>query len=266
MSENKYGGLQHAGLVLAALVTIGLVWLALQPKEPVVDREAAEARESALAKAEAERQAEEHAVEEAERELRAQVALPKNRPLRVSFLGDSITYGNYVTSPDLQFTARVGDWLDQKAPKGAVTSVEAKRGFTATQALQFFEIPVQQDLVVVMLGTNDAGRDEADKFAVSFPDLVRRIHQASPGAQVVCVQPYAPESLVTDINKVIDATCSDEDSEAVAAGISDIARDPDMRAHQGSQYQSGIVPDGGHPNDAGHAAIARTVQGAIELV
>ena len=112
-----------------------------------------------------------------------ELTLDKGEPLRVSFVGDSMDYGLFATEQRLGFHQLVvAEWRNN----GPVADNDANTiGGTAGDALTTPDFPRDQQLYVVVLGTNDATRVDYRLFRTQYNELLDRIHSASPDAALV---------------------------------------------------------------------------------
>lgn len=206
--------------------------------------------------------AEQRAAEQAERDAMAQVRAPGGRPLRAAFLGDSVTAGSYTSQPDLRWPALVADWLSEAVGDVDVEYV-AEGGLSSGEALDK-PLPSGQDLVFLMFGNNDVFESEG-AFEKNFPRLVDAVRAKSPSAQFVCVEPYLGLAFSADVREGIRETCSDVDRFSIVE-LRGIFDDLDLRAREGDLLPNGYeIPDDGHPNDDGHAAIAERVIDMLDI-
>lgn len=172
---------------------------------------------------------------------------PTGRPLRVLFVGDSITYGRLATSPAQDFVSLVTTGLDQHGPVSR--KVEAVSGVT----VGYFKnrvFPAAQDLEIVELGTNIRA-EPVPGFAADYKKLMVSVRRRSPHALVICLSPWRPDRTVAMIAPYTDAVRSQCDGTFV--NINGLAHHPAL-----------IGADHFHPNNAGHAAIAKVVLAAIK--
>jgi len=172
---------------------------------------------------------------------------PRGRPLRVLFVGDSITQGRIATSPANDYVSRVTTALEHH---GSVTPTVNWKSGSPVEYWMRQPFPTDLDLAIVEVGTNEKSVPEP-KFAADYLALVAKIHKASPRAKMVCLSMWRPDQTIgafAELNKDILYGC-----DGAFADLTEAAHEP-----------ANISPvDKFHPNDAGHAAIARAV---LELI
>jgi lysophospholipase L1-like esterase len=186
------------------------------------------------------------------------------RPLRVLFVGDSLTLGKYAVRRGDAYPALVTNAL--RTSGGVTESVRARTGVTASYWASR-PLPAA-DLVVIELGTNDfsAHLTPPDTFERDYARLVANVRAGSPHAQLLCLSlwrsshyRYQGESLVT-YNKIV----ADECQGGAFVGISALydgkgARQPaDVATFLGRS-------DSFHPTNIGHRGIANAIEQTLRL-
>ena len=190
----------------------------------------------------------------------ATVSVAAGAPLRVTFVGDSLDHGLYATAADRGFhPLMVESW--RAAGPVSDTPLNSLGGTTST-ALGNPDVPRNQDLVVVELGTNDVTRVNHQTFRQNYHELLERVRAASPDAVVLCVGPWRPADTGKRYEVIIKDLC--EAQYGVFRSISDIAENPDMRGPADVVTPYGVSDDF-HPNDRGHRAIADRLLGAVTV-
>jgi acyl-CoA thioesterase-1 len=194
----------------------------------------------------------------------ARLVWPKGRPLRVLFVGDSLTVGYYASRRNTAFPAIVTSRL--RARGRVVETVSARRGATASYwAIR--SLPAA-DLVVLELGTNDYGGPLTPPatFDRDYSRLVANVRVRSPNAALLCVSVwrtshfnYGGEALPT-YNKIIAQRCRG----GAFVWISQLYNAARARAPAGAPTYLG-ASDGFHPNDVGHRAIAKAIEETLGL-
>lgn len=173
---------------------------------------------------------------------------PVGRPLRALFVGDSIAYGRLATTPNQGFVALVTAGLRQHGE--VTTTIRAVSAVT----VGYFKnnvFPAGQDLVIVELGTNIRAQPVTG-FTADYKTLMATVLRRSPKAQIVCLSPWRPDRTITEIapySNAVRAQCR-----GLYVNINGLAHHPAL-----------VGADGFHPNDVGHAAIAKAVLGAIHV-
>lgn len=187
------------------------------------------------------------------------IAWPAGRPLRVLFVGDSLTVGKYALRRGSAFPALVTAAL---RARGRVTeSVRARTGVTASYWAPR-SLPVA-DLVVIELGTNDFSvhLTPPAAFASDYARLVANVRSRSPHAQLLCLSlwrsshyGYEGETLLT-YNKSVAHECRGGAFVWISA----------LYDAKGARQPAGLPSflgktDGFHPNATGHRAIAKAIE------
>jgi acyl-CoA thioesterase I len=186
------------------------------------------------------------------------IAWPAGRPLRVLFVGDSLTVGKYALRRGSTFPSLVTAAL---RARGRVSeSIRARTGVTASYWASR-PLPAA-DLVVIELGTNDFSvhLTQPAQFASDYGRLVANVRARSPHAQLLCLSlwrsshyGYEGEKLLT-YNKTVARECQGGAFVWISA-LYDAkgARQPaDLPGFLGTT-------DGFHPNNTGHREIAKAI-------
>lgn len=187
------------------------------------------------------------------------IVWPTGHPLRLLFVGDSLTVGKYALQRDTTFPARVTAAL---RVHGRVNeSVRAKSGVTASYWASR-PLPAA-DLVVVELGTNDfsAHLTPPAAFARDYSRLVANIRDRSPHARLLCLSlwrsshyGYDGQTLPT-YNTIVAHECRG----GAFVWISALYDAKGTRQPAGEPSFLGKT-DGFHPTDTGHRGIARAIE------
>ena len=179
---------------------------------------------------------------------------------RIGVVGDSLAYGYYASEPARAWPARLRIALQRH---GAVSEeVDAGPGEAAGEAL-VRTVPRGDDLIVVELGTNDVKRHTGASFAATYGRLLRRLAHESPGAVLLCLEPWGPQAQVAEYSATIERLCRAAGGKA--APISGIYSAAANRAKAGVPFFDGTSHDDFHPDDQGHAAIAQLVVSMIHF-
>jgi acyl-CoA thioesterase I len=187
------------------------------------------------------------------------VVWPAGRPLRVLFVGDSLTLGKYAVRPGSAFPALVT--ADLRARGRVTESLRARTGVTASYWASR-PLPAA-DLVVIELGTNDFSvhLTPPAAFATDYARLVANVRAGSPHAQLLCLSlwrsshyGYGGETLLT-YNKSVAHECRGGAFVWISA----------LYDAKGARQPAGLPSflgktDGIHPNDTGHREIARAIE------
>ena len=183
-----------------------------------------------------------------------------DQPLNVLFLGDSVTYGLYASAPEKGFQSVFTKTLEEGGP--VVSTVVAEAGRTTAEiAAQIPEIPAGMDLVVVELGTNDSFKNTLEQFESDYSGLLTRVRAASPDAGLICLGTLNRANLSPQINAFLSDECPSFGG--VYIPMSDVGSTAKLLTPIGDDSWVGPAKDGAHPNDDGHAVIARRLAAAI---
>ena len=194
-----------------------------------------------------------------------QAAVSPAAPLRISCVGDSITYGFGLANRDETcWTVLLASLL----PEGSETANFGVSGSCAmsssafpweqTAQAQLFRTS-EEDLVLVMLGTNDvaAGDWDAQAFEAEYAELIAAVMEKPNEPRVAVMLPPAVfGSPVMEERLVNDAIPA---MRRVAAGAGCAVID----LHALTEGHGEWFPDGLHPNEEGNAAIAAYVGEAL---
>lgn len=183
----------------------------------------------------------------------------------VVFLGDSYTAGVGASDKALGWASLVGEaegWRVRNLARGGTGYAARVTGEAAPAACGRDECPafgemaregasLVPDIVIVSGGRNDIGQTPVDADVADFFDT---LSAAYPGSRIyvtdVLWHDQAPDA-VQELSRVVEA-----DAQRVGAVWLDIG--------QPLAGDSGLfAPDGVHPNDAGHEAIAQAVIAAL---
>lgn len=237
-------------LLVVTGVVVAVAMRPITPPAPTIDIEAIKARDAAKA-------AEKAAAIEAERVAGLlPITFPGDRPLRVMLSGDSLSQGLYSSTKDTAFRSLVRaelekhgpvEWTGIHIPGAKVTDIASK------------ESPaVHNDLSIVELGTNDSFRQvPVHEFAAQYAAYLDRLKAESPAVQFLCLGAWNKRTETNmQYEQAIETTC--EERGGKFAPLMDIHERAESAGPAGVNTWSG-VSDAGHPNDAGHRAIADLV-------
>ncbi|MCM3521975.1 SGNH/GDSL hydrolase family protein [Curtobacterium sp. P97] len=188
------------------------------------------------------------------------------RPV-AAFLGDSYTAGKGASAPAdrwVNIVADVEDWQVRNDGAGGT-------GYAATASLvgcgkQFCDnyvgrigdvVKQKPDIVVVAGGQNDFGLYLQDRSAVeaNITKTFDQLREQLPNARIIAVGPStttAVASHVLGLDAAVQAAAASVDATYVSL-IDPNVIDP-----------AWVLPDGGHVNDEGHAAIAKRVEEGLK--
>ena len=195
----------------------------------------------------------------------------------VACIGDSITAGFAASDPILSYPACMQrvlwrDYLVFNYGVSATTMRDDINPYRRTTAWQnLLQNPIQYDLVLIMLGTNDSGRDaewsqnDDYNYQSNFQTLVRQVEKHSPQAQYVlmncptCFTPgttYGSEHML----KLQKETAKWLYEQGVAISFFN------MNQYTAKEMGSSLFPDTIHPSDAGYAKMGQEVAALSEAV
>lgn len=212
---------------------------------------------------------------------------------KIAFLGDSITEGVGVTDPANLYWNRIADAAGAKcygygiggtriAPQRIPSSVERWDKYFASRISDM--IP-DADVVVVFGGTNDFGHGDAsfgdlqgkqeNSFCHAFHKLLRDLIIRYPETQLVVMTPLhrlGEDTLgMNELGVRRDHRLEDYVNAIIS--ISGYYGIPVLDLYRTSGMQPAVpvlqeryMPDGLHPNDAGHALIAGKLIGFLEAL
>jgi lysophospholipase L1-like esterase len=190
--------------------------------------------------------------------LKAEVTVAAGEPMLVTMVGDSLDHGLYATTPSDGFHQLIVENWRQSGP--VVDNPLNSLGGTAQRALQNPDVPRDQDLYVVELGTNDAAEMSHRAFRQHYGELLNRIKAASPDAALLCVGAWRPKEVAVRFDTIIKDLC--EIRGGVFRSISDISENAEMKGPEGLSTFNG-PSDAFHANNRGHLAIANRVLDAV---
>ena len=109
-------------------------------------------------------------------------------PVKVGFIGGSITMGCLATEPELCYAYRVYEWWQEKFPKTEVSYINAGIGATTSQ---FAAARVEKDLldqkpdvVFVEFSVND---DANEFFMETYESLIRKIYTFDQNTAIIII-------------------------------------------------------------------------------
>jgi acyl-CoA thioesterase-1 len=194
----------------------------------------------------------------------ARVVWPAGRPLRVLFVGDSLTVGYYASRRNTAFPALVTAALRAHAP--VREAVRARSGVTASYwAVR--PLP-SADLVVLELGTNDYRKEPTPHatFERDYRRLIANVRARSPHARLLCVSLWRTShyryggATLLSYNRIVARNCRG----GAFVWISELYDTEAARDPAGLPSFLGRT-DGFHPNDTGHRAIAKAIEQTLGL-
>jgi lysophospholipase L1-like esterase len=182
---------------------------------------------------------------------------PQGRPLRVLYIGTSVTIGFFASDEAHKWTSIVSAALTQSGPIENVPVVRLPQAAGATTKISSYDpaaIPKDLDVIVVELVTNDVNTTKIADFSAQMTILLDALQQGSPNANVLCLGAWHARPGTYD---------NIERDQCVARGakfstLTDIKSKPGVAGPAGLATFYG-ESDAFHPNDVGEAAIAAEV-------
>ncbi len=179
----------------------------------------------------------------------------KGEALKLAFLGGSITQGSVASTPEKCYAYRTYQWWKETFPKAEFTYINAGIGGTTshlgTGRVQEDVLQYEPDFVIVEYSVNDD--DNSEHFKETYEGLVRRILKA----------PCKPALLLVHNVRYDDGGNAEEIHRAIGSRYQ--LPSVSMKSTIYESVQNGlfakemITPDDLHPNDDGHALVAKVI-------
>lgn len=177
------------------------------------------------------------------------------------FLGGSITQGSLSSRPETCYAYLVYEWWKEKFPKADITFINAGIGGTTSQfgvsRVEDHLLKYQPDFVLVEFAVND---DNTEFFQETYEGLIRKIckDECDPAILLMNNVRYDDGGNAEDIHLQVAKTY-DLPMVSMKSTIW-----PEVEARR--IERSEITPDNLHPNDAGHALVARVITDFLEKI
>jgi lysophospholipase L1-like esterase len=181
------------------------------------------------------------------------------KPVKIGFLGGSVTQGSLASSPETCYAYLVYSWWKNKFPMSKVSYLNAGIGATTSQ---FGAARVKEDLLaekpdfaVIDFSVND---EPTEFFEETYEGLIRTVEESECRPAVLLLfnvrydNGISAEKYHLRIGKAYHLPCVSMKSSLYQNAVSGQIRIPD------------ISPDGLHPNDFGHRLIADTLIACLE--
>lgn len=184
----------------------------------------------------------------------------KGEPIKLAFLGGSITQGSVASTPEGCYAYLTYKWWKDSFPKADFTYINAGIGGTTSHLgvgrVEEEVLSHEPDFVIVEFSVNDA--DNEPHFQETYESLVRRILSAK----------FAPALLIVHNVRYDDGG----NAEAIHGPVGNhynlprVSMKPTIYAQveAGNIKRRDITPDDLHPNDAGHALVAGVITHYLE--
>ncbi|MCH5274617.1 MAG: SGNH/GDSL hydrolase family protein [Lachnospiraceae bacterium] len=192
--------------------------------------------------------------------LRVMKRALNGEPIKLAFLGGSITQGSVASTPEGCYAYLTYKWWKDSFPKAAFTYVNAGIGGTTSHLgvgrVEEEVLRHEPDFVIVEFSVNDA--DNEPHFQETYESLVRRILSVR----------FAPALLIVHNVRYDDGG----NAEAIHGPVGNhyhlprVSMKPTIYAQveAGNIERRDITPDDLHPNDAGHSLVAGVITHYLE--
>lgn len=182
-----------------------------------------------------------------------QVSWPVQQFASVEYFGDSLSGGYFATTPAQSYVTLINAAVGERA----IPSNGTYYGHSAVDAYAEMRAtpPPAAQLFVIELGTDDT--EDVATFAQAYQGALTILRQVNPQARVLCLGPWQPTfPLYVAEDAVIQSDCAADGGTFVDLmplfAVGPYHGPVDRTTYHGPG-------DYFHPNDAGHAAIARAL-------
>jgi lysophospholipase L1-like esterase len=181
-------------------------------------------------------------------------------PIRVACVGDSITCGT-AYPVDLWLMLGSNYVVGNFGINGATVFLKSDNPYMSTPAFQVAKRFAPQ-IVIIMLGTNDANTDINESNAVFVNDYVQLVSQFQGLAS-------KPEVWIAEPPPIFNNTAglsAESFVQNIIPGVVQVANETGVtliNVYNPMLSHSAYFPDGVHPNSAGSLAVARVVYDAL---
>lgn len=182
-------------------------------------------------------------------------------PIKVGFLGGSITQGSLSSTPETCYAYLVYKWWKEKFPQSQVEYINAGIGGTTSQfgvsRVEQHLLHKKPDFILIEFAVND---DNNEFFRETYEGLIRKTYGDAS----------APAVLLMNNVRYDDGSSAEDQHAAVARAYqlpmvsmkSTIL--PPVKSGQIKNRE--ITPDDLHPNDDGHALVAKVITTFLEKI
>lgn len=176
-----------------------------------------------------------------------------DRPLRIVFLGDSLTAG-YQLDPQQAFPALIEGELRRLGQQTEVVNAGVSGDTTAGGLRRLpWLLRRQLDVLVVGLGANDALRGLSTEAAYNnLREIILTTRSRYPEAAVILLGMLAPPNMgrdyATAFNRIYPDLAAEFNLPLMPFLLEGVAAVPELN-----------LPDGIHPNERGHRIIAQNL-------
>ena len=185
----------------------------------------------------------------------------EGKSIKTGFLGGSITQGSLSSTPETCYAYLVYKWWTERFPKSEITFINAGIGGTTSQfgvsRVEAHLLQYQPDFILIEFAVND---DNTEFFEETYEGLIRRTYGDA----------CQPAILLMNNVKYDDGLNAEEMHLKVAENYQ--LPMVSMRStiwpeiEKGNLERSVITPDNLHPNDAGHALVAKVITDFLEKI
>lgn len=185
----------------------------------------------------------------------------RGEAITTGFLGGSITQGCLSSTPETCYAYLVYSWWKEKFPEADISFLNAGIGGTTSQfgvsRVEDHVLKYKPDFVLVEFAVND---DNTEFFQETYEGLIRRI----------CTDQSDPAVLLMNNVRYDDGGNAEEMHLAVAKAyhLPMVSMKSTIwpEVESGKIERSEITPDNLHPNDAGHALVAKVITDFLEKI
>lgn len=190
-------------------------------------------------------------------------------PIRISYIGASVTRGWYVTSIEEGYPAESARMIATAQQRNVDWHVEALPGVRAS-LVRTWQLPRDQDMVVIHLVTNDfLHGTPLSVYQQDYLAVLKEIRTASPRAAFICLGDWGNVGaidqagiLAYSYDQIVHRSCAAFGG--VYVPLNQDFEVPGSRAPAGSRSLFGPARSSFHPNDYGNQLIAQSVVAGIE--
>ncbi|MHA4848578.1 SGNH/GDSL hydrolase family protein [Rhodococcus sp. MSC1_016] len=181
----------------------------------------------------------------------AVVTRPDSGPLKVLFLGDSLTFGLYASNDAAGYRPQLVEEIREGGPVQELTAgqVGGKVADITPQSYRSGGF----SLAVVELGTADVNKTDLPTFETNYRNLLTSVRATSPDVEFLCAGTWQDSKLGDPYDQVIERLCLENGGAYV--DLSSLFLGEGYRGPANLPKHGGIS-DNFHPNDYGYTAIS----------
>jgi lysophospholipase L1-like esterase len=178
------------------------------------------------------------------------------------FVGASVTEGYYASDVDHAYPA---DTVDELRGRGVdVDPIVVGRAGSGTAEVLTWRLEGKPDAIILQIATNDFGRNlSLARYRANYWAILQGLRALGPNARLLCLSGWRDPKQVNEsgvtggqFNEVTDQACRAFRGHFVNLGP--LYLDSKNHGPKGHETDYGAA-DYFHPNDRGHAAIAKLV-------